>query len=80
MKRIFIFLAFFLIGKGIMAQHNEAILHFVRPDNFAGKFVDMKIFLNSSELGSLSNKSHLVAKTSVSGNVKITLRAFGSPP
>lgn len=80
MKRILVSLAILLIGSGIMAQSKETMLYFVRPDNFAGKFVDLKIFLNASELGSVSNKSHLVVKTSVAGNAKITVRALGSPP
>jgi hypothetical protein len=76
---VFIF-ALFMMPIISIGQQQEALLYFVRPDNFSGKFMDLKIVINGKEVGSISNKSFFTHKTGISGNAKIVARAIGSPP
>jgi hypothetical protein len=80
MKRSLFILTFLVLSFILLGQEKNAILYFVRPDNFAGKFMDLKIVINGKEVGSISNKSFFVHKTAISGNAKIVARAIGSPP
>jgi len=80
MKKLVLFLFALFLIPNLFAQEKKAVLVFGRPDNFAGKFVDLRILLNGREIGKVANKSYFVHKTDIVGNVKITLKAPGSPP
>jgi hypothetical protein len=57
----------------------EATLFLVRPDNYAGKLIDLKVIFNKTEIGKIANKSQLKYKTNFTGDAKIELKAIGSP-
>jgi hypothetical protein len=80
MKKIIVLILILFSSTNFFGQKDAAILYFVRPDNFAGKLLDLKIIINNVEICKISNNSHFVYKISKAGEAKIVLKAIGTPP
>jgi len=72
-------LLFFLFNTFLYLFSQESTLYFVRPNNFAGKALNIKLLINSTEITQMPNKSNYVYKTTITGSIKIEIKAFGTP-